>query len=160
MQGILFSFILRRSNHDEIEDEDYDIRLYKNISKDEEWLHNNFVSIKMGYLILKKLLLFFSLFQTNIYSPFKTQAFSPLDASKVEELKERRLEEIKMQKTFYEILRYFMFLWILYVVAYSNSNSQSFLFQKNMKDMFISSTGLSDFSNVMIIFFIPKIIAS
>ena len=44
---------------------------------------------------------------------------------------------------FREILLYVMFLWVLYVISFSNLNSDSYLFQKHIKNEFIPS-GVSD----------------
>jgi hypothetical protein len=53
-----------------------------------------------------------------------------------------------MWETFRDILSYLMFLWILYVVSYSNLNINTYQYQKNMKGMFISESLKYDFSKV------------
>ena len=68
------------------------------------------------------------------------------------EARENCEEKIKIREILREIITYFMFVWILYVVSYANSNSQTFQFQKRIKDMFVSPNLLRDFKNVGICF--------
>ena len=47
-----------------------------------------------------------------------------------------------------EIISYFIFLWVLYVVSYANLNANTFGFQQNMKNLFVSHSLKHDFTNV------------
>ncbi len=69
---------------------------------------------------------------------------NPLKEDKIKELRENRLIEIKIWSLAKEIFFYFMFIWVLYVVSYSNLNINTFEYKENMRHMFVSS----DFSQV------------
>ena len=59
---------------------------------------------------------------------------------------------MKMRELLREIFGFFMFLWILYVVSYSNTNSESFNFTKSIQNTLISSNLEIDFNQVIFIF--------
>ena len=101
--------------------------------------------------------MFLILFQQNIFLTYESKPFSPLKENEVDEIKEYRLREIQMWETFREIFSYLMFLWILYVVSYSNLNLNTYKYQQNMKDMFVSKDLKFDFTSVRIYFFSSKI---
>ena len=63
---------------------------------------------------------------------------------------------MKMRELLREIFGFFMFLWILYVVSYSNSNSDSFNFKKSIQNTLVSSNLEIDFNQVRIIFEISR----
>jgi hypothetical protein len=77
-----------------------------------------------------------------------TKIFHPFDKIEVKEMQRERIKEIKMWRIFHEVFVYILFFWILCVVCYANTNSQTFKFQRNMKDMFVSEYLKEDFSNV------------
>jgi hypothetical protein len=77
-----------------------------------------------------------------------TKIFHPFDKIEVKEMQRERIKEIKMWRIFHEVFVYILFFWILCVVCYANTNSQTFKFQRNMKDMFVSEYLQEVFSNV------------
>ena len=85
--------------------------------------------------------------------PVQGLIFTPLDETEVKKLRKQRLKEIEMWRIFREVLVYFMFFWILYVVCYTNTNPQTYRFQKNIKEMFVSQNLKNDFKNVRNILF-------
>ena len=80
--------------------------------------------------------------------PLEARPFLPLSESDVNEAREKRLNELKIWKIFAEIIPYLLFLLILNVVCYANTNSNSFIFQKQFKNIFISKNLQIDFHNV------------
>ena len=73
---------------------------------------------------------------------------NPLKEDRVDELRENRLIEIKIWNLVRETIFYFMFIWVLYVVSYSNLNVNTFRYQENMINMFVSPKLKYDFSRV------------
>jgi hypothetical protein len=78
----------------------------------------------------------------------EARPFLPLSESDVNETREKRLNELKIWQIFAEIIPYLLFLLILYVVCYANTNSNSLIFQKQFKNIFISKNLQIDFHNV------------
>jgi hypothetical protein len=66
----------------------------------------------------------------------------------VDEIKEYRLREIQMWETFRDILSYLVFLLVLYVVSYSNLNTNTYKYQQNLKNMFVAKDLKFDFASV------------
>ena len=46
----------------------------------------------------------------------------------------------------------FCSIWILYVVCYSNTNTETFKFQRSMNEMFVSPNLKYDFNKVNLIY--------
>jgi ABC-type multidrug transport system permease subunit len=124
------------------------LRRYRKIQKNEEWLQKESVSLGRNFKRFIKR----TVFKTEIFTPIEEKTFSPLSKNERGELRKNRLREIEMFEIIYEIIFHFMFFWILYVVCYSNTNSETFRSQKNMKEMFVSSNLKYDFTNVIICF--------
>ena len=89
-------------------------------------------------------------FQANIFMSIKGQIFFPLDEIEVKELRKHRLQEIEMWRILRDVFVYFMYFWILYVVCYTNTNTQTYQFQKSLSDSFVSSRLKESFTDVMI----------
>jgi hypothetical protein len=124
------------------------LRRYRKIQKNEEWLQKESVSLGRNFKRFIKR----TVFKTEIFTPIEEKTFSPLSKNERGELRKNRLREIEMFEIIHEIIFHFMFFWILYVVCYSNTNSETFRSQKNMKEMFVSSNLKYDFTNVIICF--------
>ena len=55
----------------------------------------------------------------------------------VEEIKKRQLKRRKASKLFREILFNSMFLWILFVVSYSNKDVNSYNYKNSVSNLFL-----------------------
>ena len=80
----------------------------------------------------------------------KGQIFFPLDEIEVKELRKHRLQEIEMWRILRDVFVYFMYFWIMYVVCYTNTNTQTYQFQKSLSDSFVSSRLKESFTDVRI----------
>ncbi len=89
-------------------------------------------------------------FKKKIFNYIHPEIFSPLDENEVKELRRKRLKEIEMWHIVRDIISYFMFFWILCVVCYSTTSSDSFQFIKNVKASFVSSNLEKSFSGVRV----------
>ena len=69
-------------------------------------------------------------------------------------MRKKRLKEIEMWRIFREVFVFFMFFWILFVVCYTNTNPQTYRFQKSLEDLFVSSRLEASFTDVKIQFII------
>ena len=89
-------------------------------------------------------------FQTNIFT--LSRKFFALNKTEVREMRKNRLREIEMFEIIYEIFVHVLFFWILYVVCYSNTNTETFKFQRSMNEMFVSPNLKYDFNKVNLIY--------
>jgi hypothetical protein len=80
--------------------------------------------------------------------PLKDKVFSPFDETQIKELRRKRFKEIEIGRISREVIVYCVYFWILYVVCYSNSNQQTFKYQNNIKEIFISQSYIKAFNSV------------
>ncbi|XP_069123973.1 polycystin family receptor for egg jelly-like isoform X2 [Argopecten irradians] len=113
--AILFSLIIKNPGGDEEEEAD-DEEKPKNLSNDEEYLHDEF---GMGATKPKK------------------ASYVPADNQLLDKAREVRLKEIKMWAVIREIIFYSFFVWILMVISYQNRNTNSYLYKFSMEQVFI-----------------------
>jgi hypothetical protein len=73
----------------------------------------------------------------------------PLDQLEIEEARHYRLIEIKMWKLIKELFLYSLFIWILFVVSYSNKDINSYSYMKSLKDLFILGNSKIETGNFM-----------
>jgi hypothetical protein len=71
---------------------------------------------------------------TNIIERYRLK----LDADDLNELRKKRLFEIKMSQIMKEISIYLLFLFVLFVVAFSNLSSSSFQFNQLFLKTFVN----------------------
>jgi hypothetical protein len=75
----------------------------------------------------------------NYIATFENENFrSKLDPDDLNELRKTRLFEIKMSQIMKEISIYSLFLFILYVVAFSNLSSSSFQYNQLFLNTFVN----------------------
>lgn len=72
-------------------------------------------------------------FQDGMY---KKVGFESLENDEIDEARLRRINEIKMWKLLREIFFYSMFVWILVIVSYGNTDNNFYVYQKGLKNMF------------------------
>ena len=123
--AIFFALIIRKDNDDIIENDDDDIFL----DGDEEYLHA---------------------FDDGSLLTFRTKSgHIPLTAGEIAYARQKRLKEIKMWEILRELLAYASFLWILYVVSYSNRDPNSFYLMNHLKtDLLNLNSETNDFTQV------------
>lgn len=102
--------IIRRDDDDEvIANDDDDIFL----DGDEEYLHS---------------------FEDKSLLTFRTKSgHAPLTAGEIAYARDRRVKQIRMWEIIRELIAYASFLWILYVVSYSNRDPNAFYLMKHLK---------------------------
>lgn len=112
--AIFFAFVIRRDDDDSIlADDENDIFL----DGDEEYLH---------------------VFDDKSLLTFRPKAgMIPLADTELIEARNKRLNEIKMWEIIRELLAYASFLWILYLVSYSNRDPNEFYLMKHLKSNFL-----------------------
>jgi polycystin 1L2 len=126
LMAIFFALVVRRDDDDMIiHQDDDDIFL----EGDEEYLHA---------------------FDDGSLLTFRAKTgHIPLTQGELAYARDRRLKEIQMWEIFRELLAYATFLWILYVVSYSNRNSNSFYMVQHLQQDFLSlNNATTDFTQV------------
>lgn len=123
--AIFFTLIVRRDDDDAIDNDDEDIFL----DGDEEYLHA---------------------FDDGSLLTFRSKAgHIPLTQGELLYARDRRLNEIKMWEIVRELLAYLSFLWILYVVSYSNRDPNSYYLMQHLTDDFLNlNNATTDFTQV------------
>ena len=62
---------------------------------------------------------------------------SPPDDDFLKSAREQRLKEVRMSEILKEISAYFLFVFVLVVVAYGNRDPNAYLLSKNLRDIFV-----------------------
>jgi len=124
--AIFFALITRRDDDDIIESDDDDLFL----DGDEEYLHA---------------------FDDGSLLTFRSKSgHIPLTQGEIEYARKKRLNEIKMWDIIRELFAYISFLWILYVVSYSNRNPNSFYLVNHLTENFLNlNNDTYDFTQVI-----------
>jgi hypothetical protein len=124
--AIFFALIIRRDNDDIIDSDDDDVFL----DGDEEYLHA---------------------FDDGSLLTFRSKSgHIPLTQGEIEYARKKRLNEIKMWDIIRELFAYISFLWILYVVSYSNRNPNSFYLVNHLTENFLNlNNDTYDFTQVI-----------
>ncbi|XP_068694084.1 polycystin-1-like protein 2 [Montipora foliosa] len=85
-----------------------------------------------------------------------TGSYGPPDDDFLKSAREQRLKEVRMSEILKEISAYFLFVFVLVVVAYGNRDPNAYLLSKNLRDIFVEvdDTGvdLADASDVDLFF--------
>ena len=134
--AIFFAMMVRRDDDEEIIDnDDEDIFL----DSDEEYLHN----MRDGSLLT-----------------FRSKSgHIPLTQGEVAFARDRRLKQIRMWEIIRELLAYASFLWILYVVSYSNRDPNAYYLMKHLKhDLLNLNNATNDFTQVCFLLFLNQFI--
>jgi hypothetical protein len=123
--AIFFALVTRRDDDDIIESDDDDLFL----DGDEEYLHA---------------------FDDGSLLTFRTKSgHIPLTQGELAYARQQRLKEIKMWEILREMLAYASFLWILYVVSYSNRDPNSFYLMNHLReDLLNVNSATDDFTQV------------
>lgn len=75
--------------------------------------------------------------------------YKPPDRRELEAARDRRMKEIQMWSVVREVIIYSFFLWILMLISYRTSNSNTFLYKDTMERIFITNVDTDvDFSSV------------
>jgi hypothetical protein len=136
-----------RKSEDEDEDSNHNVEL----KNDEEFLHNKRVSVFSRLFIFTKLHNYFIIkseekIKPNKYTNLKES--TALNKEQIDKARENRLKEIKMWGMLREFFVFTAFISILYIVSYSNYNSNYYQYQKNIQNIFTSSESSQDFKTV------------
>jgi hypothetical protein len=125
LMAIFFALVMRRDDDDLIDNDNDDIFL----DGDEDYLHA---------------------FDDGSLLTFRSKSgHVPLTNGEVAYARDRRLKEIKMWEILRELLAYSTFLWILYVVSYSNRDPNSFYLMNHLKTDFLNlNNATTDFTQV------------
>ena len=123
--AIFFALIVRQDDDEVIESDEDDIFL----DGDEEYIHA---------------------FDDGSLLTFRTKSgHIPLTKGEVAYARDKRLKEIKMWEILRELLAYSSFLWILYVVSYSNRDSNAFYLMNHLRnDLLNLNSETQDFTQV------------
>jgi polycystin 1L2 len=123
--AIFFALIVRRDEDEAIDIDSDDIFL----DGDEEYLH----AFGDGSLLT-----------------FRSKSgHIPLTQGELAYARDRRLKEIKMWEIIRELIAYSSFLWILYVVSYSNRDPNAYYLMKHLKEDFLNlNNATEDFTQV------------
>lgn len=127
--AIFFATIVRQDNEEEIIDnDDEDIFL----DSDEEYLHN--------------------MRDASLLTFRSKSGHIPLTQGEVAFARDRRLKQIRMWEIIRELLAYASFLWILYVVSYSNRDPNAFYLMKHLRnDLLNLNNATNDFTKVCLL---------
>ncbi|PVD37765.1 hypothetical protein C0Q70_00366 [Pomacea canaliculata] len=75
--------------------------------------------------------------------------YKPPDRRELEAARDRRMKEIQMWSVVREVIIYSFFLWILMLISYRTSNSNTFLYKDTMERIFITNVDTDvDFSSI------------
>ena len=88
---------------------------------------------------------------------FKDDNMQTFDKNELTFLKRKRLFETKLRSVIREIIIFVLFLFLLYVVAFSNTSSSSYQFNQIFRSTFVrrvkdNETGLKDVSSLKIFY--------
>jgi polycystin 1L2 len=123
--AVFFALIIRSDDDELIEDSD-DIFL----EGDEEYLH----AFDDGSLLTFR---------------SKKSGHIPLTQGEIAYARDKRLNEIKMWEIVRELIAYMSFLWILYVVSYSNRDPNSYYLMNHLREDFLNlGNQTNDFTTV------------
>jgi polycystin 1L2 len=123
--AVFFALIIRRDDDELIEDSD-DIFL----EGDEEYLH----AFDDGSLLTFR---------------SKKSGHIPLTQGEIAYARDKRLNEIKMWEIVRELIAYMSFLWILYVVSYSNRDPNAYYLMNHLREDFLNlGNQTNDFTTV------------
>ena len=118
--AIFFALIVRKDNDEAIESDHDDVFL----NGDEEYLHA---------------------FDDGSLLTFRTKSgHIPLTPGEIAFARQKRLKEIKMWEILRELLAYTSFLWILYVVSYSNRDPNAFYLMSHLKGDLLNINSQTD----------------
>jgi hypothetical protein len=127
-------YVCKCGKYDESQDFENDSKdkhgpLNKNVLFDNVTL---LIKIFLNYIFLKKN------FPANYLPTYRNEEFrSKLDADDLKELRKKRLFEVKISQIMREISVYLLFLFILYVVAFSNLSSSSYQYNQLFLNTFL-----------------------
>jgi hypothetical protein len=136
-----------RKSEDEDEDSNHNVEL----KNDEEFLHNKSVSVFSRIFITKLHINYFIIKSEENKKPNKyanLKESTALNKEQIDKARELRLKEIKMWGMLREFFVFTVFISMLYIVSYSNYNSNYYQYQKNIQNIFISSESSQDFKTV------------
>ena len=71
----------------------------------------------------------------NVFK-FGNSNYDQLTADEIREIREERVKRVKTWNAIREICIYILFLWCLFVVAYTNVGISSYKYQTNMREIF------------------------
>jgi len=128
--AIFFALIIRRDEDVAIDHEDDDDLF---LDGDEEYLHA---------------------FDDDSLLTFRSKSgHIPLTDGELSYARDRRLKEIKMWEIIREFLAYLSFLWILYVVSYSNCDPNAYFLKNHLTEDFLDlNSQTTSFKQVNIFF--------
>ena len=126
LMAIFFTLLLRRDDDEAIDDDDNDDIF---LDGDEEYLHA---------------------FQDDSLLNFRSKfGHIPLTQGEIAFARDKRLKQIKMWQIVREILAYGSFLWILYVVSYSNRDTNAYFLTDHLRrDLLNVHNNTYDFTKV------------
>ncbi|CAM2704890.1 unnamed protein product [Rotaria socialis] len=111
--AIFFALFIRRDEDIMIDDDEYDLFL----EGDEQYLH---------------------VFDDQSLLTFRTKSgHIPLGTGELAEARSKRLNELKMWEILLELFAYISFLWILYVVTYSNRDPNAYFLKRHLSRDFL-----------------------
>ncbi|CAF0742236.1 unnamed protein product [Didymodactylos carnosus] len=86
---------------------------------------------------------------TSLLSIRSKTGYIPLNEAEIMDAREKRLKEIKMWDIIREIIAYASFLWILYVVSYSNRDPNGNLIVQHLRSYFLNiDVPYVDYTNI------------
>jgi hypothetical protein len=74
---------------------------------------------------------------------FGNNNYDQLTEEELREIREKRVKRVKTWNAIREILIYILFLWCLFVVAYTNVGISSYKYQTNMREIFTPKVALT-----------------
>jgi polycystin 1L2 len=129
--AIFFSLVIRRDDDDIISNDDDDLFL----DGDEEYLHA---------------------FDDGSLLTFRAKSgHIPLTQGELAYARDKRLKEIKMWEIIRELIAYVSFLWILYVVSYSNHDPNAYYLMNHLREDFLNlHNATTDFTQEILSLFL------
>ncbi len=76
----------------------------------------------------------------------------PLVPSELSKFKQERQRELKIKEIVKQVIFHSVFLWVMYVIAYSNKDLNTFWYQKKLSQLFIHTKTEIRFEEVFEIF--------
>lgn len=97
-------------------------------------------------------------FQDKSLLTFRTKSgHIPLTQGEIAFARDKRLKQIRMWEIIRELIAYSSFLWILYVVSYSNRDPNGFYLVKHLRnDLLNLNNATESFNNVCFFLFVDK----
>lgn len=130
--AIFFALIIRKDSDDIIDNDEDDIFL----DGDEEYLH----AIDDGSLLT-----------------FRAKTgHIPLSEGEVAYARDQRLKKLRMWEIIRELVAYSSFLWILYVVSYSNRDPNAFYLMQQLKKEFVNPNNATGSFMKVIVFLLNR----